>query len=261
LSSTAVNRQPMMLDRPLLTSTLVTTASGQSFATSLIPTATGNSTKIIDINTAGTDNSISGAYIDEIWFQFSQLSNNYFAPTAAVTGTYSATSTSVTVTYANHNVQVGQQIYLDFTSYSSGSVPADDTLSVTAVTANTFTCTIPSLAGTITGNVNIYLPTDFCFYLVNTSSITSISQFLPLFTVSVPSVSASQNYSLTLNSILPLINQPVTHSGANFSSANSTVAPKMRGLLIGNGSALYVSVGGSTALTNGFYVNMQGGYY
>jgi hypothetical protein len=35
----------------------------------------------------------------------------------------------------------------------------------------------------------------------------------------------------------------------------------MRGLLIGNGSALFVSVGGTTALTNGFYVNMQGGYY
>lgn len=261
MSSTAVNRQPMMLDRPLLTSTLVTTASGQAFSTSLIPTATGNSTRIIDVNTAGTDNSISGAYIDEIWFQYSQLVNKYFAATPAVTGTYSANGTSVVVTYSGHNVQIGQEIYLDFTTYSSGSAPADDTFTVTAVTATTFTATIPSVAGPITGNVNIYLPTDFCFYLVNTSSVTSISQFLPLFTVSIPSVSSSQSYSLTLKSILPLVNQPVVHSGANFNSANSTVAPKTRGLLIGNGSALYASVGGSLALTNGFYVNLQGGYY
>lgn len=250
-----------MLDRPLLTSTLVTTASGQAFSTSLIPTATGNSTRIIDVNTAGTDNSISGAYIDEIWFQYSQLVNKYFAATPAVTGTYSANGTSVVVTYSGHNVQIGQEIYLDFTTYSSGSAPADDTFTVTAVTATTFTATIPSVAGPITGNVNIYLPTDFCFYLVNTSSVTSTSQFLPLFTVSIPSVSSSQSYSLTLKSILPLVNQPVVHSGANFNSANSTVAPKTRGLLIGNGSALYASVGGSLALTNGFYVNLQGGYY
>lgn len=250
-----------MLDRPLLTSTLVTTASGQAFSTSLIPTATGNSTRIIDVNTAGTDNSISGAYIDEIWFQYSQLVNKYFAATPAVIGTYSANGTSVVVTYAGHNVQVGQEIYLDFTTYSSGSAPVDDAFTVTAVTSTTFTATIPSVAGPITGNVNIYLPTDFCFYLVNTSSVTSTSQFLPLFTVSIPSVSSSQSYSLTLKSILPLINQPVVHSGANFNSTNSTVAPKTRGLLIGNGSALYVSVGGSLALTNGFYVNLQGGYY
>lgn len=251
----------MMLDRPLLTSTLVTTASGQAFSTSLIPTATGNSTRIIDVNTAGTDNSISGAYIDEIWFQYSQLVNKYFAATPAVAGTYSANGTSVVVTYSGHNVQIGQEIYLDFTTYSSGSAPADDTFTVTAVTATTFTATIPSVAGPITGNVNIYLPTDFCFYLVNTSSVTSTSQFLPLFTVSIPSVSSSQSYSLTLKSILPLVNQPVVHSGTNFNSANSTVAPKIRGLLIGNGSALYASVGGSLALTNGFYVNLQGGYY
>jgi len=246
----------MMIDRPVLKSTLVTVASGQSFATSLIPTAVGNSTPIIDVNTAGTDNSISGAYIDEIWFQYSQFSNNYFAPVTGSGGTYSQSGTAVTITYANHNLQVGQKVYLDYTSGTG----VDEIITVTSITANTFVGVSASTL-TTSGNVTFYPPTDFCFYLVNVSSITSTTQFLPLFTVSIPSISANTNYGLTLNAILPLINQPVVHSGSNFTSANSTVAPKSRGLLIGNGSALYVSVGGTTALTNGFYVNLQGGYY
>jgi len=246
----------MMIDRPLLDSTLVTVASGQSFATSLIPTAIGNATQLIDVNTAGTDNSISGAYIDEIWLQYSQFSNNYFAPVTGSGGTYNQVGTALTVTYANHNLQVGQKVYLDYTTGSG----VDEILTVTAITSNTFTGVSASTL-TTSGNVTFYPPTDFCFYLVNVSSITSINQFLPLFTVSIPSIAANVNYSLTLNSILPLVNQPVVHSGSNFTSANSTVSPKMRGLMIGNGSALYAAVGGTTALTNGFYINLQGGYY
>jgi len=44
LASTSTNKQPMMLDRPATSSTLVTVASGQLFSTSLIPTAIGNAT-------------------------------------------------------------------------------------------------------------------------------------------------------------------------------------------------------------------------
>ena len=61
-----------MVDRPATTSTLVTVASGQAFTTSLIPTAVGNATKVFDVDSALTDTSISGAYIDDIWFQFSR---------------------------------------------------------------------------------------------------------------------------------------------------------------------------------------------
>jgi hypothetical protein len=31
--------------------------------------------------------------------------------------------------------------------------------------------------------------------------------------------------------------------------------------MLQRGQALYVAAGGATALTNGFYVNVQGGYY
>ena len=59
----------------------------------------------------------------------------------------------------------------------------------------------------------------------------------------------------------PYINHPVVQAGANFGSANSTTAPKMRGLMLKRGQALYAAASGATALTNGFYVNVQAGFY
>jgi hypothetical protein len=251
-----------LVDRPATTSTLVTVASGQAFSTSLVPTAVGNATKVFDVDSSLTDTSISGAYIDEIWFQYSKRNIEFIDATSTASGTYSADSTNVVVTIsAGHNVQVGQKVWLDFTSYSSGTTPIDQAVTVTAVTPTTFTGTIPSISGPITGNVSCRLPLDFCFYLVNTGTITNTNQFFPLFTASIPAVYENQTYSLTINNVLPLINHPVVQAGANFTSANSTTSPKTRGLILQRGQALYVAASGATSLTNGFYIGVQAGFY
>ena len=250
-----------MVDRPATTSTLVTVAAGQSFNTSYTPTAVGNATKIFDADSALTDTSISGAYIDEIWFQYGKHAVDFLAPVAGTTGTYSANSTTCTVTIAGgHHIKEGQQVMLDFTTYSSGAVPVDNTFTVASVTATTFTVTIPS-QGAITGNVTVYQPTLFCFYLVSTGTVTNTNQFFPLFSASIDSVASKQIFSLTLNEVLPLINHPVVQAGNNFGSANNEVAPKQRGLMLKRGQALYVAASGATALTTGFYCNVQGGFY
>ena len=251
-----------MVDRPATSSTLVTVAAGQVFSTSLIPTAVGNATKVFDVDSALTDTSISGAYIDDIWLQYTKRTTQYIDAVTATAGTYSANSTSVVVTIsAGHNVQVGQKVFLDFTSYSSGTTPIDQAVAITAVTPTTFTGTIPSVSGPITGNVNCYLPIDFCFYLVNTGTITNINQFYPLFVASIPATPENQNYSLTLAAVLPLINHPVVQGGGDTSFTTSIVAPKNRGLMLQRGQALYAAASGSTSLTNGFYIGVQAGYY
>jgi hypothetical protein len=253
----------MLVDRPATSSTLVTVSSGQSFSTSLIPTSVGNSTKVFDVDSALTDVSVSGAYVDEIWIQYTKRNNLYTDAVSPTAGTYSANSTTVTITISGgHNVQPGQKVYLDYTSYSSGTLPADEIITVSSVTPTTITgTTAASVSGPITGNVNVYLPVDFCFYLVSTGIVTNTNQFYPLFVASVPSTYDNQFYSLTLNNVLPLINHPVIQAGSNFTSANSTTSPKIRGLMLQRGQALYVSASGSNALTNGFYVNVQAGYY
>ncbi len=252
-----------MVDRPATTSTLVTVSSGQSFLTSLIPTSVGNATKVFDVDSALTDTAISGAYIDEIFFRYTKRVLQTIDAVTASTGTYSANSTTCTVTLSSgHNLEIGQNVFLDFKTYSSGTVPKDDTFTVLDTvnfTSTTFDVTIPSLGGTITGNVDISLPTDFCFYLVDTGTVTNVNQFFPLFVSSIDS--SQQSYSLTLNEILPFINHPTVQAGANFASANNEVAPKQRGLMLKRGQALYVAASGATALTNGFFCNVQGGFY
>jgi len=250
-----------MVDRPATTSTLVTVAAGQSFNTSYTPTAVGNATKVFDADSSLTDTSISGAYIDEIWFQYGKHSVDFLAPVAGTAGTYAANSTTCTVTIAaGHHIKEGQQVMLDFTTYSSGTVPVDNSFTVVSVTATTFVVTIPS-QGAITGNVTVYQPTLFCFYLVSTGTVTNTNQFFPLFNASIDSVASKQVFSLTLNEILPLINHPVVQAGTNFTSANNEVAPKQRGFMLKRGQALYVAASGATALTTGFYCNVQGGFY
>ena len=245
-----------MVDRPATTSTLLTVASGQEFRTSLVPTAVGNATQVFDVDSASTDTSISGAYIDEIWLTYTKRTNQFIDAKSATSGTYSASGTTLTVTIsAGHNLQVGQKVYCDFTS---GTL-TDDEFTVTAVTSTTFEATIPST--TTSGDVSVYLPTDICFYLVNVGTVSNTNQFFPVFTASVDSTYENLSYSLTLNRDLPLINHAVVQAGANFDAANSQIAPKQRGLMLKRGQALYAAVSGSTALTNGFYVGVQGGFY
>ena len=252
-----------MVDRPATASTLCTVSSGQSFLTSLIPTSVGGATKVFDVDSALTDTAISGAYVDEIFFRYTKRVLQAIDATSTTAGTYSANSTTCTVTISGgHNLEIGQNVFLDFSSYSSGTVPKDDTFEVkntTNFTSTTFDVDIPSLGGTITGNVNVSLPTDFCFYLVNTGTVTNINQFFPLFVASIDS--SQQSYSLSEQKILPFINHPTVQAGANFGSANNALAPKQRGLMLKRGQALYVAASGANALTNGFYCNVQGGFY
>ena len=132
-----------------------------------------------------------------------------------------------------------------------------DTVNFTSTTFDVTSSFIRWL--TITGNVDISLPTDFCFYLVNTGTVTNINQFFPLFVASIDC--SQQSYSLSEQKILPFINHPTVQAGANFGSTNNALAPKQRGLMLKRGQALYVAASGATALTNGFYCNVQGGFY
>jgi len=159
LASSSTNKQPMMLDRPASSTTLLTVASGQLFSTSLIPTAIGNATKVFDVDSALTDTSIGGAYIDEIYIRYSKDVNIELDARAATTGTYvqsddgvssGTPGTVLTVTLANHNLKVGQSVYLNFTSGTA----VDATLTVTSITSTTFTLTAADSLDT-SGNVDV----------------------------------------------------------------------------------------------------------
>lgn len=75
---------------------------------------------------------------------------------AAVTGTYSQSGTTITVTINDHGFTVGNNVYLDFTTGSG----IDATLTVTSTTTNSFTCTATAPV-TTSGNVTVRLITTF----------------------------------------------------------------------------------------------------
>ena len=100
-----------MVDRPATTSTLCTVASGQSFLTSLIPTAVGNATKVFDVDSALTDTSISGAYIDEIWFTYTKDVNRVIDAASASSATYTRAAAVLTVTLTAHNLSRTKVIF------------------------------------------------------------------------------------------------------------------------------------------------------
>ena len=98
----------------------------------------------------GSRNRIKG-----VWFSPTVATNPNAAfvdPTTSLTGTYSQTTTTITVTCTNHGLVAGQRVALAFTS---GSAASGGFAVATVVDANSFTVTTP-LSGTNSGNVTIY---------------------------------------------------------------------------------------------------------
>jgi hypothetical protein len=71
-------------------------------------------------------------------------------PTVSKSGTYSQTTTTITVTIAGHGLVNGQRVFLDFTSGTS----RDAVFTVTVTNANVFTVT--STTASTSGNVTMY---------------------------------------------------------------------------------------------------------
>jgi hypothetical protein len=71
-------------------------------------------------------------------------------PTVSKSGTYSQTTTTITVTITAHNLVNGQRVFLDFTTGTS----RDAVFEVTVTDANVFTVT--STTASTSGNVTMY---------------------------------------------------------------------------------------------------------
>ena len=71
-------------------------------------------------------------------------------PTVSKSGTYSQTTTTITVTITGHGLVNGQRVFLDFTTGTS----RDAVFAVTVTNANVFTVT--STTASASGNVTMY---------------------------------------------------------------------------------------------------------
>lgn len=71
-----------------------------------------------------------------------------FVDNTSITGTYARSTTTATITSANHGLSTGQWVYLDWDL-------ADNPYQVTVTDANTFTVTVAN-SGAASGNVTIW---------------------------------------------------------------------------------------------------------
>jgi hypothetical protein len=112
--------------------------------------------------------SVATAYGCRAWVNFNGTANSN------LTGTYSQTGTTVTVSITNHGYVTGQSTFLDFTTGTA----VDGAYTVTVTDANTFTVTqasrttsgnVTSIRNTIRGSGNVSSITDLGvgYYQIN----------------------------------------------------------------------------------------------
>ena len=139
---------------------------------------------------------LHNGYLCRAWVNFDGTSSN-------LTGTYSRTGTTITVSITSHGLSTGQSVYLDFTTGTG----TDGIYIVTVVNANSYTVT-DTVSGSTSGNV-----TQFRYIRAsgNVSSITdnSTGDYTVNFTTAMPDVnyccvttggSRSNGYAIGVNS-------------------------------------------------------------
>jgi len=177
------------------------------------------------------------------------------------TGTYSQTLTAVTLTVGAHLVQVGQRIYVDYTSGTG----VDEFVTVTGVTATTISFTSATSIASTSGNVTVYLPPPINgpIFIQGTTQTVANGWFLvaatptgSTFTYIVPTTAGSgsiydstktyiYNANFYTGSAIPVS----ATSGAAFVASTTTVTcttTNAHGLTVGD--AIYVI--GTTAATS-----------
>ena len=172
----------------------INTGIGRSAADTIDLITNGNSRfrieptgqiKAVYESSLGTDYNITlhDGYLCRAWVNFDGTSSN-------LTGTYSRTGTTITVSITSHGLTSGQSVYLDFTTGTG----TDGIYIVTVVDANSYTVT-DTVSGSTSGNV-----TQFRYIRAsgNVSSITdnTTGDYTVNFTTAMPDA----NYSVVIGS-------------------------------------------------------------
>lgn len=170
------------LTAPNVSTTIVGTDATQTLTNKTLTTPTIATIKSAAANTQTVFQDSAGATIGTLsraWVSFDGTSN-----TGNVTGTYSQTGTTVTVSITGHGYVTGNIAYLDFTSGTA----VDGTYTVTVTDANTFTVTqasrttsgnVTSVRSAIRASSNVSSVSDVAVgkYVVNFSSAISDANY------------------------------------------------------------------------------------
>lgn len=124
----------------------------------------------------------SNVYACRAWVNFNGTANTNLS------GTYSQSGTTVTVTITGHGLSVGQRVNLDFTS---GTATDQAREVATVANANTFTCTLTTSA-TTSGNVTVTLST-----IRDSGNVSSVSDLgVGVYAINFATAAPHANYAV-----------------------------------------------------------------
>ena len=187
------------------------TGIGRSAADTLDLITNGNSRfrieptgqiKAVYESSLGTDynTTLHNGYLCRAWVNFDGTSSN-------LTGTYSRTGTTITISITSHGLTSGQSVYLDFTTGTG----TDGIYIVTVVDANSYTVT-DTVSGSTSGNVTQFR------YIRASGNVSSITD------------NGTGDYTVNFTTAMPDINYCTTGAtGLDASSYPGSLAPNRIG--------------------------------
>ena len=158
--------------------------------------------KAVYESSLGTDYNatLHNGYLCRAWVNFDGTSSN-------LTGTYSRTGTTITVSITSHGLSSGQSVYLDFTTGTG----TDGIYIVTVVNANSYTVT-DTVSGSTSGNVTQFR------YIRASGNVSSITD------------NNTGDYTINFTTAMPDINYCTTGAtGLDASSNPGSLAPNRIG--------------------------------
>jgi len=263
MSSTATNKQPLLIDRPLIDQERVTTQIVGNQGNNTIFVQGGQQPALlVDMDATRTDDINNGGVVDSV-----QLVREQFFATPDLV--LNASTSGSTVTLVS-----GTQVFIEDTAQlDGGSAPSGAGYYTYTGSQSSLTDDISDIdytVGTVTGfsykaiNYNSTVPLTFVFYHTRgtTNPIPASGDYRVLFT----STLAANQSERDCTADMPHLATPVPQI-ANVSGAEVGVPVQNRGIYLEKGDRVYVglfaanTVTGGTPAQAGVVVTAQGGFY
>lgn len=264
MASTATNKQPLLIDRPLVDVTRVTTqVAGSQSANTLFVQGGQQPALLVDMDGPNTDDTNNGGVVDSV-----QLVRDTFYPTPDFTLNSSTSGTQITLTS-------GTQVLIEDVAQLSAGGSAPSGVGYYTYTGNVATVTdsisdIDYTVNTTTGftfqeidHVDMH-PVTLAFYHTRgtTNPVPGSGDYRVVFSKTIPANTAYVDCS----DVMPQLATPVVQAG-NTTGLGETAPLRNKGIYLEKGDRLYVGVfpantwSGGLPAQGGVVVTAQGGFF
>jgi len=264
MASTATNKQPLLIDRPLVDVARVTTqVAGSQAANTLFVQGGQQPALLVDMDGPNTDDTNNGGVVDSV-----QLVRDTFYPTPDFTLDASTSGTQITLTSGTQvlitdtgflTIPSGTSSGNGYYTYTGNVATVTDSISDIEYTVNTTT----GFSFQAIDHVDMH-PVTLAFYHTRgtTNPVPGSGDYRVVFSKTIPANTAYVDCS----DVMPQLATPVVQAG-NTTGLGETAPLRNKGIYLEKGDRLYVGVfpantwSGGLPAQGGVVVTAQGGFF